>query len=259
VKSLQKEIASLRAKLEAKTGYEKIIDLENKLKETDMKYSDLQKELKGLETIEKNQEKELEKLMQAQEPNNKIKELNEQLKSAKEKNKELEKKIQADTASYQKQHVNLIDLQEKLQKLKEEKLLWKKAIAEGLPAPIEEKNTKEVSKKPEEEMLKNSIRSLKKRIEFERNTSKKTVEGLRTELANLLQQIKEAEQENKLNAAKLKELKPLLRHNQLKPLNSADFPEDKQETGEQKVEENPVETIVNACQTDELAPEEKQQ
>eukprot|EP00831_Metopus_contortus_P003366 TRINITY_DN11240_c0_g1_i1.p1 TRINITY_DN11240_c0_g1~~TRINITY_DN11240_c0_g1_i1.p1 ORF type:complete len:182 (+),score=50.46 TRINITY_DN11240_c0_g1_i1:243-788(+) len=49
IKGLQKEISSLRSKLEAKTGYEKIIDLENKLKEADNKYNELQKELKGLE------------------------------------------------------------------------------------------------------------------------------------------------------------------------------------------------------------------
>ena len=217
VKSLQKEISGLRAKLDAKTGYEKIIDLENKLKETDMKYSELQKELKGLEQIEKNQEKELEKLRQSQEPNGKLKDLNDQLKAAKDKNKDLEKKIQADASSYQKQHVSLIDVQEKLQKLKEEKIQWKRAIAEGVPTPYEEK-TADTGKKTEEEMLKYSIKSLKKRIEFERASSKKQVDLLKTELSQLQLQIKEAEQESKLNAAKLKELKPMLRHNQLKPL-----------------------------------------
>ncbi len=257
VKALQKEIAGLRAKLDAKTGYDKIIDLENKLKETDMKYAELQKELRGLEQIEKNQEKELEKLMQAQEPNNKIKELNEQLKAVKDKNKELEKKIQADTASYQKQHINLIDLQEKLQKLKEEKLLWKKALAEGLPAPIEDPKDTGTgnTKKSEEEMLKNSIRSLRKRIEFERGNSKKQIDSFKNELAQLQMQIKEAEQENKLNAAKLKELKPLLRHNQLKPLNTETAAEEtkkEDETTKEDIAGATKEKVEGKCQTDEI-------
>jgi chromosome segregation ATPase len=193
-----------------------VIDLENKLKESDMKYAELQKELKNLEQIEKSQQKELDKLTQNRESSNKIQELTEQLKKAKEKNKELEKKIQADAASYQKQHVSLLDLQEKLQKLKEEKAQWKKAIAEKQAGPGADKETKE--KKSEEEILKNSIRSLRKRIEIERANSRKATDGLKTELAQLQTQIKEAEQENKLNVAKLKELKPMLRHNQLKPI-----------------------------------------
>ena len=194
----------------------RVIDLENKLKESDMKYAELQKEMKNLEQIEKNQQKELDKLSQNRESSNKIQELTEQLKKAKEKNKELEKKIQADAASYQKQHVNLLDLQERLQRLKEEKAQWKKAIADKQTAPGAEKEGKD--KKSEEDILKNSIRSLRKRIEFERANSKKTTDTLKAELAQLQTQIKEAEQENKLNVAKLKELKPLLRHNQLKPL-----------------------------------------
>ncbi len=225
-----------------------------------MKYATLQKELQGLEQIEKNQEKELEKLTLNQQPNSKIKELNEQLKSAKDRNKELEKKIQADTASYQKQHINLLDLQEKLQRLKEEKLQWRKAIAEKLPAPVDDKEGKE-TKKSEEEVLKNSIRSLKKRIEFERGVSKKNIESLKAELGQLQLQIKEAEQENRLNAAKLRELKPLLRHNQLKPLNAEQTEttegrsgdvggneDHKEPSGEQRKTEN-------KCQTDEEPPQ----
>eukprot|EP01022_Parablepharisma_sp_SALTPOND_P016069 TRINITY_DN2317_c0_g1_i1.p1 TRINITY_DN2317_c0_g1~~TRINITY_DN2317_c0_g1_i1.p1 ORF type:complete len:258 (+),score=69.60 TRINITY_DN2317_c0_g1_i1:846-1619(+) len=194
----------------------RIIDLENKLKEGEMKNQELQKEIKALEQIQKNQEKELDKIMGNSEANNKIKALNEQLKKTKEKNKELEKKIQAESTSYQKQHNYLLDLQEKYQKLKKDKIIWKKAIVEKKLPPAE--GEEENDKRSEEEVIKTSIASLQKRLEVERSTSKKTLEGLKTEISEYQRKIKEAEQEFKLNTAKLTELKKLMRHNQLKPL-----------------------------------------
>eukprot|EP00826_Nyctotherus_ovalis_P008423 TRINITY_DN12181_c0_g2_i1.p1 TRINITY_DN12181_c0_g2~~TRINITY_DN12181_c0_g2_i1.p1 ORF type:complete len:318 (-),score=150.14 TRINITY_DN12181_c0_g2_i1:102-1055(-) len=214
VKCLQKEIAELRAKLEVKTGYERIVELENQIKEIDIKHAECLKELKGLESIEKMQDKELEKYAQLRKPSDKFKELNDQLKEAKERNKELEKKIQADAANNYKQHVNLVDLQEKLHKLKEEKLLMRKAEA----SPAHDAR-KEHIKLPEEETLKKSITSLKKRIEFERSVSRKQIEAMKEELEQLRAQVKEREQEKKLRAERLKESKLLVRHNQLEPLN----------------------------------------
>ena len=236
VKSLQKEVNTLRGKLDAKIGYDKIVELENKLKETETKYSEYQEEYKGLELIKKKQEKELESLMQNKTVNTKIEELNKQLKQVKERNKELEKKMQLDTANYQKQHVALIDLQEKIQKAKEERLYWKKAIADGLPPFVDTRNEedKNMGRKSEDEMIRNSIILIKRRIEFERSNSKKQIESLKAELAQLQLQIKEVEQENKLNSAKLKELKPLLKHNQLKPLNMETTNESKGSDAEEK-------------------------
>ena len=217
--TLQKEVNILRGKLETKIGYDKMIELENKLRETEIKYAEYQDEYKGLENIKKKQEKELETLLQNAVAKNRIEELNEQLKQAKERNKELEKKIQADAINNKKQHVALINLQEKVQKAKEERLYWKKAIAEGLPPLVDDKGQKE-GKKTEEEMLENSIILIKKRIEFERASSKKQINSLKAELMQLQKQIREIEQENKLSSIKLKQLKPLLKHNQLKPLNA---------------------------------------
>jgi len=208
--------------------------LENKLKEGEMKNAELQKEIKALEQIQKNQEKELEKIMGNSEANNKIKALNEQLKKTKEKNKELEKKIQAESSSYQKQHNYLLDLQEKYQKLKKEKILWKKAIVEKKLPPTEGEEDNE--KKSEEEVLKNSIASLQKRLEVEKVTAKKNLDGLKLDIAEYQKKIKEAEQEFKLNTAKLGELKKLMRHNQLKPLKD-DAPEEKNDEITEKNEE----------------------
>jgi len=224
VKSYQKEINSLKEKLDAKTGYEKIIDLENKLKEVEMRNADLSKQQASLEQILKNQEKELEKIRNGGEGSTKLKALNEQLKTVKEKNKELEKKITAESASYQKQHTQLLDLQEKVQELRERKIKWKKAIADKLPAPPDEDESNE-NKKNEEEVLQASLLSLQKRLKMEKASGAKALDAGKAEIAELQVKVKEAEQEQKLNTAKLSELKKMMRHNQLKPIeDSKDLP-----------------------------------
>lgn len=205
----------------------RIIDLENKIKEGQKKNLQLDKEIQALELVQKNQENELGKNAENTEGNSKIKMLNEQLKTTKEKNKELEKKIQAESASSQKQHNYLLDLQEKLQQLRKDKVRWKKAIADGLPCPPDE--NKEEKKKPEEEVLKTSVLSLKRRFEMEKATTKKMVEIQKNEIAQYQMKIKEAEQENKLNTTKLAELKKMMRHNQLIPLNETDAKENPEE------------------------------
>lgn len=207
------------------------------MKESEMKNIELDKEIHALEQIQKNQEKELEKNSEGSEGNNKIKTLNQQLKATKEKNKELEKKIQTESASYQKQHNQMLDLQEKLQELRKEKIRWKKAIAEGLPCPPDE-NQEEDGKKSDEDVLKTSVLSLKKRLELEKINAKKTAEAQKNEIASLQMKIKEAEQENKLNSAKLSDLKKQMRHNQLTPLNEPGAEEIK-EVGEAKNEDSP--------------------
>ncbi len=192
------------------------MDLENKLKAEEMKNQELEKEIHSLELIQKNQEKELEKITGNTEANNKIKALYDQLKATKEKNRETEKKLQAESAGYHKQHNHLLDLQEKYQKIKAEKIRWKKAIADKQAAPPPENAAPD--KKSEEEILRTSIKSLQKRLDGEKLATKKSIDAIRAEMTEYQTRLKEAEQENRLNTAKLAELKKQLRHNQLKPL-----------------------------------------
>ena len=217
VKAYQKEILTLKDKMNAKTEYRLIIDLENKLKDSETKTAELQKQAVTLEQILHNQEKELEKLKGGTEGSAKLKSLQEQLKVSKERNKELEKKIQGESSSYQKQHTTLLNLQEKVHKLKQEKMRWKKAIAEKLPEPFDEEYDEE-SKRSEEEILNYSLNTLQKRLKGEKAAAAKALEATKTEIEQFQTKVKEAEQEQKLNTAKLAELKKQLRHNQLKPL-----------------------------------------
>ncbi len=187
-----------------------------------MKNQQLQNEIEALELVQKNQEKELGRLTGNSEANGKIKALNDQLKSCKEKNKDLEKRIQIESASYQKQHNHLLDLQEKYQKLKKDKLRWKKAIAEKLPEPPPE-DAEEDNKKSEEEVLQASLNSLQKRLKLEKAAAAKSLDAARAEVVDYQLKVKEAEQENKLNTAKLADLKKMMRHNQLKPLEEVEI------------------------------------
>ena len=94
--------------------------------------------------------------------------------------------------------------------------MWKKAIAEKKLPPSEDNGTED--KKSEAAILQSSIASLQKRIEMERASTKKTLEKLKIEITDYQKKIKEAEQENRLNTAKLAELKKMMKHNPLKPL-----------------------------------------
>jgi len=212
----QKEIALLKEKLAAKTGYDKIIDIENTLKDGDMKTQELLKQEKTLKDILKTQERELEKLRKDFGFTEKLKSLNDELKQYKEANKELEKKMQAENQNYQKCHTKLMDLQSKIQRLKEEKLRWKKAIADKLPAPPNE--VIEESKRSEEEILQESLTLLQKRLKTEKATNAKNLKIVRMEIEEYEKKVKEAEQEARLNTDKLSQLRKVLRFRQLDPL-----------------------------------------
>jgi hypothetical protein len=216
----QKEIGSLKDKLAAKTGYDKIIDIENTLKDGDMKTQELLKQEKMLKDILKTQERELGKLKKDFGFTEKLKSLSEELKQYKEANRELEKKIQAENQSYQKCHTKFMDLQSKMQRLKEEKLRWKKAVADKLPAPPNE--VIEESKRSEEEILQESLTLLQKRLKTEKAISTKNLRAVRMEIEEHERRLKEAEQEAKLNTDKLSQLRRVLRFRQLNPLDEGE-------------------------------------
>ena len=192
-----------------------MIDLENRIKEADMIHEKFTHEYKGLETPKVRQDKELNSLIKTKESTEVIEDLKNKLKEAKEKNKELEKRLQTDATNYKKQHENFVNLQEKLQRIRELKRAWKNALAEDLPAPSEDGVQR---KKPEDEMMKNTIALIRKKMDFETNAHRKQIESMQAEIAQLQLSIKEIEQENKLNVDQIKKLKALVKHKQLIPL-----------------------------------------
>eukprot|EP00826_Nyctotherus_ovalis_P049438 TRINITY_DN5984_c0_g1_i2.p1 TRINITY_DN5984_c0_g1~~TRINITY_DN5984_c0_g1_i2.p1 ORF type:complete len:583 (+),score=224.16 TRINITY_DN5984_c0_g1_i2:59-1807(+) len=216
----QREIALLKEKLAAKTGYEKIIDIENVLKDGEMKTQELLKQERTLKGILRTQEKELEKLKKDFGLSEKLKSLSEELRQYKEANKELEKKMQAENQNYQKCHTRLMDLQSKAQNLKEEKLRWKKAVADKVPAPPSE--VVEETKRSDAEILQESLGLLQKRLRTEKAVNARNLKAVRAEVEEYEKKIKEAEQEARLNTDKLSQLRRILRFRQLSPLEDSE-------------------------------------
>ncbi len=198
---------------------DRVIELENKLRESEMNNRRLQDEVKSLTNIQKNQGKELNRIMGNQEYENKIKSLNEEAKKARERVKELEKRLAAETSESQKSHILAGDLRDKYVRLKEEQ----KNLKSGSPLPDQSYEKEE--KKDAVEVLQTSINSLQRMIRLERSGNKKLIESLLQDKANMQSRLKEIEQENRVGAIKVTEMKRSVRHNQLRPLPCSDLGE----------------------------------
>ena len=85
IKNYNKEIANIRRQLEGSYNIDKIIGLEDEVKDKERILKELQLEHKSLTGVQKEQEKALNSLKRDYELDDKISELNSELKQAKEK------------------------------------------------------------------------------------------------------------------------------------------------------------------------------
>jgi len=189
----------------------RVIDLENKLKESEMNNEKLDSELKALAKIQKLQDMEISKILGNQDYETKIKELNEEIKNTKLHLKDQERKLVSDSQDSQNLHEAVAELKSKYQKLKDEK----EQILKKSPSKSDEN---EESKKCEIDVLEASIQSIQKTLKFERAAHRKNIDNLTKEKSYLLNHLKEAEQERKVGVIKVSEVQKTVRHNQLKPL-----------------------------------------
>ena len=118
LKSVQKQIQIyqkkniiLKNQINSKTSYDKIVDLENKYKSSEIRNKELEKRVKTLEEILRNQGRILNKKDDIHDTSSKFKSLNEELKQCKKYNKNFEKRLQTEDHNFQKQHEYLINLQ----------------------------------------------------------------------------------------------------------------------------------------------------
>ena len=135
--------------------------------------------------------------------------MNEQLRRFKARANELEGKI-SDTANNDgKINEYIQTLNDKYNKLKAETDSLKRMT----PVPEKSDPAAAAQKKPQKdaEELKAMLRSSKTTVEKERISNKKEVEGPTNELNELKKKLKEREQENRLNALKLKELSRVIK------------------------------------------------
>ena len=172
----------------------------------------LQEEIAALTNIQKNQGKELNRIMGNQEYDTKIKSLNEDIKKTRDKIKDLEKKLNSDVSDSQKLHNAASELKDRFARFREE---CKKG---GSVSKLEQSCEKGDNKKEQVVVLQTSIATIQKMIKMERAGHKKRIEEFVKERANLLEHLKESEQEKKVGSMKVTEMKKSVRHNQLTPL-----------------------------------------
>lgn len=112
ISQLKKQNDQLKAKLEHKEGFTRVLELEDKLKESERRNAELQKEVKSMARIQNDQGKALEKIINEGDFHNKIKYMQDELRKAKEKIKDLEDK-------QRREDKNSLQVQEHLVKLEE--------------------------------------------------------------------------------------------------------------------------------------------
>ncbi|CDW89959.1 UNKNOWN [Stylonychia lemnae] len=144
IASLKKQNEQLKSKLEHKEGMNRVLDLEDKLKESERQRAELQKEVKSMQRIQQDQGKALDKLVNEGDYPNKIKSLMEQLKLAKEKIRELEDKSRKDDKNSLQVQDYLIKLEEQNRELKN-KMKSKQVNANQGQSMITELNQNESS------------------------------------------------------------------------------------------------------------------
>jgi len=187
IKIYQKEINLLKQKLENLTGYNKIVELENKLKESELKIIDQNKEIRILKEIQKREEKDINKTLIEQDFEKKIQNITEMLKNEKIRNRELEKKLLEEQKSNIKLHALIVELQEKNKKSKNE--LNETKCEHRFKEKKEDSN--EEKYKEDIEKMQNLVKSIQRQLEKERIIFKRNTNLLKSEVNDLKQKLEQ--------------------------------------------------------------------
>lgn len=222
----KKEIASMKKQLDGNLNDERVTALENQSKYLSGRIRELEAENESLQKIESEQKKALEEVQNAQNYKQRMQSLQQESRTLKERYRELLQKQKQDEKILKDQHERCVMLEEKTRKL-HALVKSKKGESDEPKVPevteqdIEELRGKmeetERKKKEEETRLKARIRELEAQVREARHN---------VDVYNV--RLKEKDQECRLNALKIKELKRAVRHNQLKPLEK---PKSKAEEG----------------------------
>ncbi len=190
-----------KVRLRSASFSRRITELERKLAESGETGRDLKREIKGLQQLEKCQGRELQRRVDPREYDEKIKLQDEYVKRMKERAKELERRVGLGAANDGRIQEYIQNLSEKCAQLQASVESLRKRSATALPPPPPNPQTEEFVEK-----LRTSLRSLKKTLEAERTTTRRTLEGLQKEMDALRGRIKEADQESRLTALRVREL-----------------------------------------------------
>ena len=118
VQALKKDNENLRARLENKVGFQRQVELEDRLKESDNLIAALKKEIRSLQRIQNDQGKALHRVIAENEYPQKINSLIEELRVTREKNLALEERIKREEKSSKIAQERMVQLEEKCRELK---------------------------------------------------------------------------------------------------------------------------------------------
>jgi len=175
--------------------------------------------------VQKDQEKALQSLSKENDYEKKINELNVELKSAKDHLRKLQYRQREDERSMKVQHETLVALEEKCRKMA---LVIKEKKKKRQEFREKQQNLEHLSQmhtKDDLMQLENELRMAEQEKLIEEKKLKERVKGqeesiraLQSELAEVSQQVKEKDQEYRLNELKIKELRRQIPAKVLKPI-----------------------------------------
>ena len=217
----------MRRQLEESYNIQKITQLEDEQKNKQRILKQLQEENRALVKVQKDQEKALQSLSKENDYEKKIYVLNVELKKAKEHLRKLQQQKREDEKSMKIQHETLIMLEEKCRKMalvikeKKKKRQDMKKM-ENLQNSQTKIYTKEDLRKLEEELKQAEQEKVQeeKKLKDQVKVQDSQIKQLQIELSMLTQQVKEKDQEYRLNELKIKELRRQLPSKVLKPIDA---------------------------------------
>lgn len=219
---ISKEIKYMERQLEGTHSEGMVKELQNELATKEAEIESLSTEIAGFKSVKKQQQKALNGLEAEGANDEYVSKYKEAVANSKQEFRQISEEYKQHDKQLKQRHQEMIELEEKWRAM--EKLIKaSKGGKKKQKGTIESKST--ITIDDEIEYLQNEIEELEKAENFELEQKKKILANIETQKQELSHsvgmlslQIKEKDQEEKLNDLKAKELKRTLPHGQLKPL-----------------------------------------
>lgn len=212
IEACKKTVRGLRNKLNALTNTEKMVNVNNELKDAERRRKALEDEVKILKKNNKYQEKALGKLADDTDYESKMHTLSEELNNLKDEYKTMGKEHKAKEMAQMEHHKKLVSTEEENARLKRILIALKnhKDPFEGL------NNMEDIIQggKKEVETYESAVKSEEKRHVAKMKKLEESKEEIKKEIEELEKQIQDAEQENHETADKIKTKKQMIKENQ---------------------------------------------
>ena len=205
MKLYQKELFFIKNKVKNQSGYDKIAELETKIKNSSNENTMLHKEIKALNKLEKTQDKKFDRLFTDQEYENKITMLNEHLNKLKIHAKELEGKCESTKLTNLKFNNYYKDLKDKLKNTKS--FLYDHENTKSTPilsVPVSTKSYDSIRKMRE---------SLQTKLEQDKVNNRKEHIEIVLEIKTLTNKLKNILHDNYINGFKVRSFSRIMKNN----------------------------------------------